>query len=680
MFKTLPQIIKVMSYKHPDVAAQYSKNSSDEFEAITYSQLFQIQLDVGAGLLQIGLKRGEHVGLISDTRKEWQHADLGLLSIGAIDVPRGCDATTKDLSYILSFAECKIVITENNTQVAKIISISEKIPTLETIIFFDKIDENTENLAKEKKLRLIPFDQIISSGAEWRKQNPGAIEAEIEKGDTNDLASIIFTSGTTGEPKGVMLTHKNFITQLDELNENMSFYPGEKCISVLPVWHAFERLCEYVVLSQAAAICYSKPIGSVLLSDLEKLNPQLFPAVPRVFEALYDGIYRAMKKTGGSTFQAFKFFVTVGKFHKRITRILLRQNGRTGYDYIFSAWIFLFIPWIVTAPFYLLGDKLIFKKIRSKMGKKFRAGIAGGGALPPAIDEFFWTVGINVVEGYGLTETAPVVAVRKIKKPIFGTVGRPIRHVQVRIVDDNKKVLPKGKRGLVQVRGDTVMKGYYKREDLTSKVIDKDGWFDTGDIGYLTVTGEIVLKGRKKDTIVLRGGENVEPLPIEQKIMESHYISTAVVVGQDQRNIGALIVPVREEIISYAKSCDIAYQTYEDLIEHEKIYKLIENEINLLVCAKNGFKPFERICSFFLLKKPFEVGVELSAKQEIMRYKLTEIYAKEIRKIFGIPEPSNPGQAALVAGQAVGNAAKEAGHAIANMISKVIPGNKEHKD
>jgi long-chain acyl-CoA synthetase len=371
-----------------------------------------------------------------------------------------------------------------------------------------------------------------------------------------------------------------------------------------------------------------------LLADFQILNPQVLPAVPRVFEAVYDGINRAMRKTGGFVYLMYSFFVNAGILHARISRTLFRKTARFHCDCLPLLWIALFIPWILLYPVKQLGNILVFGKIRAKLGNAFRAGVSGGGALPPAIDNYFWAVGINVVEGYGLTETAPVVSVRPIPAPVFGTVGTAIRGVEVRVVDDKGNVLGKCKKGVLQVKGSTVMKGYYKRDDLTQKVMTKDGWFDTGDIAILTVNNEIVLRGRMKDTIVLRGGENVEPLPLEMKLNESRFIKTSVVLGQDERYLAALIVPDQEELELYAKENGIPFNSYEELLKNDDISSMFETEIASLVSAKNGFKMFEKINKFALLKKDFEVGVELSAKQEVMRYRINTLYAKEIKNLF----------------------------------------------
>ena len=633
---TIPKMLKNSANKYAELTAQMKRVGKGEFEPILYRDLFQLGLDFGAALLSIGVKRGDSIGLISDNRAEWFQADLGIMSIGAMDVPRGCDATLNDLEKIFVITESKYVIAENNSQVNKFITLKDKLPFLDTIICFEnEIKQEVLDEAAEKSIKIYYFDKLMESGKKWRIENKGTVEAELEKGNGDDVATIIFTSGTTGTPKGVMLTHTNFLAQLDELPERIYINPGEKALSVLPVWHVFERTCEYVITVQGATICYSKPIGSIMLADFKKLNPHIMPAVPRVFEAVYDGIQKKMRKTGGIAYNMFKFFVKVAKIQKFMTRKMFNQDAcYTSYKPVL--WWFLFIiPWSLLWPVYGLGNILVFRKIKAMLGTNFRAGVAGGGSFPKYIDEFFWAIGINLVEGYGLTETAPVVSVRPIAAPIFRTIGSPLRGIEARIVDPvDGFVLPRGKQGVLQLKGPTIMKGYYKSPELTEKAISKDGWLDTGDLAVMTIHNELAIKGRIKDTIVLRGGENLEPLPIETKLAESRYIKQAVVVGQDKRYLAALILVDEEEIKTFAEENGIQYDTYEDYLQSEAVIKLYEGEIANLVSSKNGFKLFERVAKFHLITKPFEVGVELSAKQEIMRFRINEIYKDEIASMF----------------------------------------------
>ncbi|MCQ2576261.1 MAG: long-chain fatty acid--CoA ligase [Treponema sp.] len=633
---TIPKMIKQTVEKYPEIICQNKRLKNGTFEPILYREFYQFGLDFGAALLQLGVQREEPIGLISDNRPEWLQADLGIMGIGAIDVPRGCDATLMDLEKILSITECKFVIAENSSQVNKIISIADKLPALKTLICIeDEVKEDVLEAAKSANITVLFFNQLLKEGQKWRIENSGKVEEEFEKGTIEDTATIIFTSGTTGTPKGVMLSYKNFLYQLDEIVERIYLNPGDRALNVLPVWHVFEREVEYVILIQAGTICYSKPIGSILLADFKTLNPHLLPAVPRVFEAVYDGIIKKMRKSGGIVLKLFNFFLGVAKIHKAMERKMFGQNACfTSYKKGLW-WVLFFIPWLLLWPLYGLGDLLVFRKIKSMLGNNFRAGVAGGGAFPKQIDEFFWAIGVNLVEGYGMTETAPIVAVRPVAAPVFRTIGSAIRHVQVRVVDpEDGFILGRCKQGILQVKGPTVMKGYYKQPELTKKIINDEGWLDTGDIAILTIHDEIQIRGRIKDTIVLRGGENLEPLPIETKLSESRYIKAAVVVGQDKRYLGCLILVDEEEVRNYAAENGIQFDTYENLLRSEEIQKLYENEIANLISSKNGFKMFERINKFTLITKNFEVGVELSAKQEIMRFRINDLYKNEIAAMF----------------------------------------------
>ena len=632
---TVPKLLKRIASEYPDLPGQYSKNkTSGTFEPILFRDYFSTVLDFAAALLSLGHSRGDHIGLIADNRKEWLHSSMAIMAIGAADVPRGCDATSHEVSYILSFSGCTTVVLENDAQIQKILDKRTTLSSLKTLIVFDMPNEERCKAIRSAGFTLYDYSGILDVGRDYRMAHPGAVEAELEQGTAEELATLIFTSGTTGEPKGVMLSHGNFMSQLEELPKRIILFPGDKGLCVLPVWHSFERLCEYVMLNSATAIIYSKPVGSVLLADLAMMNPHLMPSVPRIWESVYDGIYRVMRKTGGITWILFNFFVSVAIVDSRFARRVKGQAPIFSKSRRFTDALLFFIPFMLLLPLKALGDVLVFKKIRSKLGTNFRLGVSGGGALPPNIDDFFWAVGVPVLEGYGLTETAPVVAVRPLGKPVFGTIGKPLSCCEVKVVDDNGTELPPGEKGLVLIRGRNVMKGYYRKEELTAKVLLADGWLDSGDLGYKTCTGELVLRGRKKDTIVLRGGENIEPTPIEMKINESRYIAQSVVLGQDQRYLGALLVVNKDEVLSWATANSIEEPVFPRLLENQQVKKLFETEVADLVNSRNGFKLFERINRIALLEKPFETGVELSAKQEIMRYKLNDLYKKEIKVLF----------------------------------------------
>lgn len=630
--RTIPLLLQRIAMEYPDITAQSYRNADKVFENISYGELFKKVLNLASGLIEIGCRKNDNIGLIADNRNEWFHISNAILAIGAADVPRGCDATEQEITYILSFAECKTAFLENKAQVSKVLNNKKDLPLLKTLITIDEID--VEELKKETDctgIEFFSYAQIMEIGTK-----AGTEKAEIlmNKGSAEDLATVIFTSGTTGQPKGVMLSHKNFIAQLDDLKIRIKLEPGEGALSVLPVWHSFERECEYVILASAGKIIYSKPIGSVLLADLAEANPALMPSVPRIWEAVYDGIYKKMRKEGGISLALFSFFVGVGILWGKLSRNI---TGRRPYFNKAAKMIYpvlSVLPAVFLAPLYFLGDLLVFRKIRQKLGKNFKAGVSGGGALPPNIDEFFWATRIRVVEGYGITEAAPVVSVRFVDRPIFGTIGDPIACVKAKIIDKNGNEAPVGKKGVLYIKGDSIMSGYYKSPEKTAEVMDSEGWFNTGDIAVRTVTGELILKGRTKNTIVLRGGENIEPAPIELKLQESPFIKIAVVLGSDQRYLAALLVVDKDTLQTWADNNGIKADSFSEIVKHPDVQKKYEQETADLISARNGFKLFERINKIALLEEEFQVGKELSAKQEIMRHKVESIYKQEIAKLF----------------------------------------------
>jgi long-chain acyl-CoA synthetase len=418
------------------------------------------------------------------------------------------------------------------------------------------------------------------------------------------------------------------------LPEIINIGKGEIWLSVLPVWHSFERIVQYAIIAVSATIAYSKPIGAIMLPDFQAIKPHWMASVPRIWESVKDGIYKNIRQQGGAKKALFTFFVGIGESWALLRNMLLGRLPNFGHRSRLLDILLPIIPLILLAPLRGLGEVLIFKKIKTKLGGRFRAGISGGGAMPGSVDVFFDTVGVQILEGYGLTETAPVLAVRPQRRPIMGTVGPAMRGTEFKIVDEQGKELGRCKKGVVWARGPQVMLGYYKKPDLTAKVMKGDGWIDTGDIGMLTKDGYLRLTGRAKDTIVLRGGENVEPLPIEQRINDSMYVKQTVVLGQDERYLAALIVPDQDTVVGWAKDNNIPIVDYETLLAQPEVRELFDYEISQAISSKNGFKTFERIFKFELLPQLFEVGKELSAKQEIKRHAINEIYKHKIDKLF----------------------------------------------
>lgn len=492
---------------------------------------------------------------------------------------------------------------------------------------------------KNHSLSIFSFDEINRLG-----------EKLLAKGDTNfsetsktalpeDMVTIIYTSGTTADPKGVMLANSNFIHNIRVTPPTQKLNKEDRWLSILPSWHIFERIAEYIILSTGASMAYSKPFKQVLLPDLITIKPTIMASVPRIWESVYKGITYKVKK--GSTFKKmmFNWAIKMGEEYKKAEGILnntLPLFDRADYtpeEIIQAKKTVKSLGWK-----YRLADKLVFKKIREVIGGELRFAISAGGALLETVDTFFNVVGIVVCEGYGLTETSPVLTARNPENYIMFTVGPPLPEVEIKIVDKDNydKELPNGEVGIVLTKGPMVMKGYYKNEEKTKEVI-KDGWFNTGDLGKKTYNGKYLqLVGRIKDTIVLRGGENIEPHPLEDRLKECDYINMVIMVGQDKSRLGALIVPDFEALKVYTEKEDIQYKNIDELINHPKVISLFQKEQKRLISKEHGFTPYETVMGIALL--PHEFTMEAGEMTETLKMKRFEIhnkYKEEIDKICG---------------------------------------------
>lgn len=635
MQDTVSQRLLRVVETHGDAVAVLSKDEGGSFQPTGFPALLSEVAAVAAGLAANGVARGDHVGLICDTRKEWLLVDQALLGLGAVDVPRGSDSTADEIAYILDHADCKTTCVENAAQLAKLTGIKERLPQLGCAIVLDaaELDSAGRAAAKAQGLQVLTLDEVVRAGGEADKAE-SVFRAEAAQGKPEDLATIIYTSGTTGEPKGVMLTHRNFVYQIDAIPDSVAIGPDDLLLSVLPVWHSYERIIEYAALFSGAGIAYSKPIREVMLADLAAANPTFFPTVPRIWEGVRAGVYRNVEAEGGVKAALFKFFIAVGAAHSGLQRRLQGRNASFTVRPRALDVLTAVLPLALLTPLALLGKVLVFSKITARLGTRFKAGISGAGALPGYVDDFFAAAGILVLEGYGLTEAAPVVSVRKLDHPVSGTVGPPITGTEVKVLkEDGSRALP-GERGVIHARGPQIMKGYYKRPGDTAAVLTADGWLDTGDIGTLTVNGEIRITGRAKDTVVLLGGENVEPEPIEDLVRQSEYIEHVMVVGQDQRFLGALVVPNVETVAPYAAEHGVSGGDLAALAASPEVQRLIQEEVQSRVNARNGFKSYERIARIALLDQPFAVGDQLTHTLKMRRHVISAQHEQRIADLF----------------------------------------------
>jgi long-chain acyl-CoA synthetase len=639
MGDTIPKLMLEYARKEPELTVQWSKDSTGTFQPILWRQLYSEVEAFAAGLLSLGVKREDHIGVVSENMKEWLWADLAMLSIGAADVPRGSDSMAPEIQYILEHAECTMCIVENQAQLEKVISIKKSLKRLKTLIVLDhgfaRADRTAAaKLAKSAGVKVFSFEEVQEQGREYAGKHPGFLEEEIARGKTEDLATLIYTSGTTGEPKGVMLTHSNYMHQIPTPLKHIDIRRGDIFLSVLPVWHSYERAIGYVAIFAGASMAYSKLVAQVMVEDMGKIRPQIFPSVPRIWEAVKRGIIRNIE-SGSSVKKALAyFFIGVGTAHSKLKVRLKGLRPRFRKSSRFVDALISILPFLLLTPLNALGQMLVFKKIKHRLGGKFKFGVSGAGALPPHVDDFFAAAGILLLEGYGLTETSPIVSVRQSFHPVPGTIGPPLEQVEVKVLAEDGSELPPGQKGVLYVRGPNVMKGYYKKPELTAQTITADGWLNTGDLAMLTHDGEIKIMGRTKETVVLMGGENVEPGPIEDTITESDYVDQVMVVGQDQKYLAALVVPNFETLKAFAEENGIPFEKPEDLLDNNDVYKLIMDEIDTRVAPKRGFKLFERINKVKLLAKPFEKGKEMTHTLKLKRNVIYDEYDRDITELF----------------------------------------------
>ncbi|MCF0241738.1 MAG: AMP-binding protein [Treponema sp.] len=636
MIQTLPELLFHQGLCFPATNAQLYKDSTGTFQPVTYHELCEDMFNFAAGLVTIGTKRGEHIGHIADNRKEWQVISLGAMVIGCADIPRGSDVTVKELTYILSFTECRTVSVENPYVLGKLCECLDEIPTLKNIILIDSQNKATDRFDLKGR-KLIHYENFLKTGFEWRQQHPEKIKGEIWKGKTEDVATIIFTSGTTGTPKGVQLTHKNFLCQLDNMHKRLDFHRGDRAMCILPIWHVYQRLFELYIIYFAGCLCYSRPIPSILMSDFPKVRPQFMPCVPRVWDSIYQIITKKLKAQNKISWMFFNILKESSASLNNMYDIMhgLKKSFRKTSLFKQGLSKLLIIPYGILYPLRLLGEKLYFKDIKEMIGGRFITGVSGGGGLPPKLDKFFNAVGIHIIEAYGMTETAPLVSIRNRFRPVSGTIGKPLEHNECKILNSEGKETKPGEKGVLYVKGQNVMAGYYQRPDLTDGILTNDGWLNTGDIACKTYEGELIIKGRQKDTIVLRSGENVEPFPIEAKLVESPYITKAVVCGQDQNYLGAIIIANTEALKQAAEhENQETKSSVSKLLSSDFAKEIVTREIERLICSKNGFKNFERVSTFILMEKFLHPEEEFSAKGDIIRYKILQNYKHQINSMF----------------------------------------------
>ena len=586
--QAIPEIWTAVAERHGAIVALIDPLSKPEV-SLTYAQLHQQMQQFAVGLQVLGIQPGTIVSLFSDNSHRWLIADQGMMMAGAANTVRSSQAEKEELLFILEDSDSVAVAVENLATLKKLDDRLASLPLKFVLLLSD------ETPPEDLGLKVLNFGQLMELGANQTLQ-------PVQQ-DHETLATLIYTSGTTGKPKGVMLTHGNLLHQVNTFGTILQPKPGDRVLSILPSWHAYERTVEYFLLSQACTQRYTNI--RMIKKDLKEFKPHYMVSVPRIWESVYEGVQKQFREQPDSRQKLIKFFLGISQRYIQADR--LRQNlDLLHQSPSVSDRLKATIKAAALAPLHALGEKLVYKKVRDAVtGGEFRYAISGGGSLAKHLDDFFEIVGIGVLVGYGLTETAPVTNVRRPWRNLRGSSGPPIAGTEIRIVDpETRQPLPQGKRGLVLIRGDQVMQGYYCNPEATQKAIDPDRWFDSGDLGWVTTENDLVLTGRAKDTIVLTNGENIEPQPIEDACLRSPYIDQIMLVGQDQKALGALIVPNAEVLQKWSEEKGLGA---EPDLNSKPIQDLFRQELSREVQNRPGYRADDRIATFRLIGEPFTI-------------------------------------------------------------------------
>jgi long-chain acyl-CoA synthetase len=554
------------------------------WQSWSIGEICTIADELSCGLMNAGIGPDDKVAIVSPNRPEWVLADFGIAQLGAVSVPVYPTMSAADTEFILNDAGVKIVFVADRDLFDKINTIKGNTPSVQHIFTFDALSEARH------------WSELITDG----KNNPHPEKLRTLKADVkpDDLLTLIYTSGTTGTPKGVMLTHRNLISNVTGAQEVCPVNNTHKVLSFLPLSHIFERMLTYLYLYVGAGIYYAESLETIG-ENLKEVKPFAFSTVPRLLEKVYDKIVAKGDELTGIKRKLFFWALDLG--HR------FELDGKNGWWYEQQL---------------KLANKLIFSKWREALGGNVGVIVSGAAALQPRLGRVFTAAGINVLEGYGLTETSPVITVNRLDKGMrgFGSVGVTIRDVEVKIAED----------GEILCKGPNVMKGYYKREDATDEVM-KAGWFHTGDIGKFE-NGLLYITDRKKEMFKTSGGKYIAPQPMENKFKESSFIEQIMVIGENRKHPAALIVPAFPALMVKLQAEGISEKNPDALIKHPRVIEIIQSEVDRL---NANFGSYEGVKKFALLSKEWSVdGGEMTPKLSLKRRIILEKYAAEIERIY----------------------------------------------
>lgn len=577
------------TYRRPD-ALQVKR--SGVYEPISSDDLRKSVQRIGAGLAKLGVRKGDRIALLSENRPEWAIADQGILSIGAINVPFYVTLPAAQIGELLHDSEASVIIVSTQIQLEKVLSIASELPGLRQIVVMDIVTGAPQ---------VMRFATLQEIGRTALAEDEAVYQAMRREVNAGDVASIIYTSGTTGISKGVMLTHRNILTNVLDCAEVFDLSASDVTLSFLPLCHIFQRTVDYLMLHCGVSIAYAESFETVP-QNLQEVHPTAVSSVPRFFEKMYARINDAIRSSPPQKQKLMAWALGVGKDY---SQKVLHKEPVSG----------------VLKLKHALADRLVFTKLRAKLGGRIRFFISGGAPLDKELAEFFFSVGVMILEGYGLTETSPVIAVNRRDSLKLGTVGQALRHVEVKIADD----------GEILTRGLAVMLGYYKREPETREAM-AGGWFHTGDIGSLDSEGFLKITDRKKDLIVTASGKNVAPQKIEGLLKMNPYFVTVVALGDKRPFISALVVPNADKLKAQAEFMGLNSRSYSELLRAPAIKEFLLAQIQT---ATRDLAPFEQIKRIELLENDFTIAAgELTPKMSVRRRFVEAKYKDLIDQIY----------------------------------------------
>jgi len=604
--KTLPELLYEACEQYDNPRALNQPMGDGGWAPMSLDQFRRQAEETALGLLDLGLERGDRVALLQESDVPFCVVDMGCLLAGLIDVPLYLSGSTEQMTYVVEHAEATVLVVSNQERLEQAANLLPDLPQVETIIVCEP-DPDTRAPDLPADTELLSLDEVRARGRQSTDDRAGAIADLRSQIDADDLATIIYTSGTTGRPKGVMLSHENIssnaINSVGEIQDFSVGADGEVALSFLPLTHVFARMLQYAFMARGISIYYTHPDD--LLETLPQVRPTIFAAVPRLLEKVYAGIRKKIRGLSGLQKTIGEWALTVAQQYR------MDQEQSAFYELKRT-----------------LADRLVFHKWREALGGRVKYIVVGGAALQPDLANTFAAAGITTLQGYGLTETSPVIAYTRPERNTPGTVGEPLPGVEVRIADD----------GEILTRGPHVMQGYYKQPDKTDEVMTDDGWFHTGDIGEFDAHGNLKITDRKKDLFKLSTGKYVMPQPIENRLGSEPLIDKAVVVGSDRKFCAALIFPTEDQVRALVEEEGLdAEQPFADLLRKPVIIDAVRA---LVREANEGMDSWSTVKRFALV--PDELTVEsdlLTPTLKVRRPRVHETYADEIEALYYEDEP-----------------------------------------